>query len=71
VAGVPLASPWVSSGNSMSLSIGGRQYTDGRGLAQDTTRAARDALGKIVAVMPALKSGVETIVDGINPRPAS
>jgi hypothetical protein len=39
--GVPLTNPWTFSGGVMTMSFGGGQYTDGDGLASDTTDLGR------------------------------
>src|SRR5690349_6170707 len=51
VDGVPLASPWVASGGVMSLNFGGREYTDGDGLAHDTSDLARRVLALLAGTM--------------------
>jgi hypothetical protein len=76
VAGVPMASPWAASGvAAMSLNGGGREYTDGDGLAHDTSDLVRRVLAQLVATMRTLFERVEEVLAdaqdraGRSPRP--
>jgi hypothetical protein len=76
VSGVPLTSPWEASGiAAMSLNFGGREYTDGDGLAHDTSDLARRVLDGLAATMKTLLERVRDVLEdaqdraGRKPRP--
>jgi hypothetical protein len=68
LAGVPLTSPWVASGTVMSLNAPGREYTDGNGLAHDTSNLARRVLARLVATMETLLEHVQAVRADIQDR---
>ena len=70
VARVPLASPWVASGMSMSLNAFGREYTDGDGLAHDTSGLARRVLARLAVTMKALRDRVMATWQDVHDRAA-
>lgn len=71
VAGVPLASPWVASGMSMSLNAFGREYTDGDGLAHDTSGLARRVLARLAVTMKTLRDRVMSTWQDVHDRSAN
>jgi hypothetical protein len=68
LAGVPFASPWIASGGAMSLNFGGREYTDGDGLAHDTSDLALRVLAELDGAMETLLARVKAVVDDIHDR---
>jgi hypothetical protein len=62
IAGVPLASPWRFTSDASHMDGGGGQYTDGDGLAHDTTDLVRRALGELTSAMARLLVQVKTVV---------
>jgi hypothetical protein len=68
MSGVPLANPWQFSGGAMSIGAGRDEYTDGDGLAHETTDLARRVLTGLTAAMKALLEQVNAVVNDMNHR---
>jgi hypothetical protein len=62
MSGVPLTSPWVYSNGTMNMNFGGREYTDGNGLAHDTTDLARRMMSGFTSAMAKLLEQVKAVV---------
>jgi hypothetical protein len=65
MSGVSLANPWRFSNGSMSIGGGGDDYTDGDGLAQDTTDLARRVLAELTTAMESMLERVDEAVEEI------
>jgi len=68
---VPLVSPWVASGMSMSLNAFGREYTDGDGLGHDTSGLARRVLARLAVTMKTLQDRVMATWQDVHDRAAN
>jgi hypothetical protein len=68
VDGVPFASPWVESGAVWTLDFGGREYTDGDGLAHDTSALARRVLAQLAGTMETLLQRVQDVLADVQDR---
>lgn len=67
IDGVPLASPWTFSGIAYHMG-GGSRYTDGDGLANETTDLSRRALADLTSAMQRLLSQIHDVVKAIKDR---
>jgi hypothetical protein len=60
--GVPLANPWTVSNGVMTMNFGGGQYTDGDGLAADTTDLARRVMARFSSAFTAMLPTVHAVI---------
>jgi hypothetical protein len=68
ISGVPLANPWVFSNGTATMDAGGREYSDGDGLAYETTDLVRRALSELSSAMEMLLDRVNDVVAEVRHR---